>query len=213
MPGPLDVGTEVSERRVENPVGAVARLLGARGYEQSRIQRYIARVHDAMLDSLAAGVSSPPRTILDVGCGTGRLLRRLGERWPGSGLFGVDPDPGMISVAKEENHSATYRVALAESLLLADASIDVAVSSISFHHWRDPLQGLREIARVLRPGGLFCLADITMHRWCARMIRSGARSPDAIRSLIAQADLDLQEQRVVLARLIVVAVAIKRPVV
>ncbi len=192
--------------RSDKPVGAVARLLGAKGYEESRIQPYIGRVHDAMLDSLSARVESPCR-ILDVGCGTGRLLRRLGERWPGSELTGVDPDAGMVSVAERQGSAASFHIASAESMPIDSNSIDLAVSSISLHHWSDPLHGLCEIGRVLCPGGLLCLADITLPQWLARIVRSGARSPAAIQALIGQAGLELQEQRVVLARVIVVAVA------
>jgi ubiquinone/menaquinone biosynthesis C-methylase UbiE len=194
---------------VPGRIGAVARVLGAEGYERSRIQRYIARVHDAVLDALAGRVDTP-RRILDVGCGTGRLLGRLAERWPSSELMGVDPDEEMISVATRLMPSAGFQVGTAESLPVESASVDLVVSSISLHHWADPLRGLQEVGRVLRSGGCFCLADITLPRWLARLVRSGARTPASIRDLVAQAGLELQEQRVVLARLIVVAVATRR---
>lgn len=200
----MDANRGASHRRER--VGAVALLLGAEGYEHSWIQRYIARVHDAMLDALAGRVDAP-RSILDVGCGTGRLLRKVGKRWPSSKLTGVDPNEEMISVARHLLSSASFHVATAESIPIDNASIDLALSSISLHHWADPLQGLKELGRVLRPGGCICLADITMPRWLARLARSGARSPAAIQALLGQAGLDLQEQRVVLARVIMVAVA------
>lgn len=189
-------------------VGAAARLLGAEGYERSRIQASIARIHDAMLASVICG-GKPPDTVLDVGCGTGRLLRKIGQRWPDSRLTGVDPAEGMIAVARRLAPSVSFHVASAESMPIATASIDLAFSSISFHHWDDPLQGLHEMARTLRPGGRLCLADITMPRWVSKLIHSKAQSPTAIRRLIAQAGLELQEQRLILARVIVVAVAVK----
>ena len=187
-------------------VGAVARVYGPEGYERSRIQRYIARVHDAMLDALAGKVDVP-RRILDVGCGTGRLLRKLGERWPSSQLLGVDPNEGMVSVARRLTPLASLHVGTAESMPIDSASIDLVVTSISFHHWPDQPRGLREVFRVLRPGGCLCLGDITLPRWLARLIRSGARTPDVLHGLIAEAGLELQQQRLVLARVIVVAVA------
>jgi ubiquinone/menaquinone biosynthesis C-methylase UbiE len=189
-------------------IGAVAHHLGAEGYERSRIQPYIARVHDAMLDSLVDRLDSP-REILDVGCGTGRLLRRLAERWPEAELIGADPSEDMVSVARRESSGVAFHVAGAESLPIETASIDLAVSSISLHHWDDPTQGLKEIARVLRPGGCLCLADIVLPRWLARLLHSGARNPAAIHALVSQSGLALELQRVTLARVIVVVVARK----
>ena len=177
-------------------------------YERSRIQPYIARVHDAMLDSLAGRVDSPCR-ILDVGCGAGRLLRRLCQRWPAAEMTGVDPNEGMVSVAKQRCPSASFYVAGAESIPIDSSSIDLAVSSISLHHWNDQLKGLQELTRALRPGGCVCLADITLPRTLARLVRSGAKSPAAVQTLIAQAGLELQEQHVILVRTIVLAVAMK----
>lgn len=196
------------DARDAKQVGVAIRLLGAEGYEGSRIQPYIARIHDAMLASVAR-IEDSPKHILDVGCGTGRLLRTVGQRWPDAMLTGVDPTEAMISVARRLAPSVTFQVASAEAMPVASASIDLAFSSISLHHWDDPLQGLHELARTLRPGGSLCLADITMPRWVAKLVRSKARRPAEIRRLIAQTGLELQELRLILARVIVVAVAVK----
>jgi ubiquinone/menaquinone biosynthesis C-methylase UbiE len=189
-----------------HPVGAVARALGAEGYERSWIQRGIARVHLALLDSLTGRIDAPAR-ILDVGCGTGRLLRRLGERWPGAELIGVDPDPEMAAVARRLVPSARIEVGSAESLPFESARIDLVVSSISLHHWADAQRGLAEVRRVLRTAGTLGLADLTLPRWLARLMRSGAKTPAALGALVGKAGLHLEEQPVVLARVIVVVVA------
>ena len=180
----------------------------AEGYERSQIQRFIARIHDAMLASVASEVNSP-ESILDVGCGTGRLLTKTGQRWPNSMLTGVDPAEGMISVARRLAPSVSFHIASAESIPVDDASIDLALSAISFHHWSNQLQGLQELARTLRPGACLCLADITMPRWVSKLVHSKAQSPAAIRRLISQTGLELREQRQILAGVIVLAVAVK----
>src|SRR5271165_595488 len=117
----------------------------SRTYEGSWMQnRLFNRVHLAVLE-LAAPLP-PPAQVLDVGCGTGRLLRAAGMRWPEAELIGVDPAQGMVDEARRLTPAATFRRGLAESLPLPDASVDLAVSTLSSHHWRDPGKGVGEIA-------------------------------------------------------------------
>ena len=133
-------------------------------YDRSITQKwYFGPVHSKMLDLIekerpAASIQS----IIDVGCGTGRLLRAAALRWPQARLFGVDPAERMISEAERLNPNATFKVAPAELLPFPDHAADLVLSSLSFHHWRDQLKGCQEMSRVLRPGGLLCLADHTM---------------------------------------------------
>jgi len=137
-------------------------------YERSKQQWLVFdRVHQKVLD-LAARYSDPT-AILDVGCGSGRLLRAAHARWPSAKLVGVDPSSGMIEVGRDLTQ-AELHVTGAESLPLADSSIDLAFSTIAFHHWANPAAGLREVARVLRPSGHFVLADNVGPAWLARFI-------------------------------------------
>jgi len=133
----------------------------SRTYEKSFLQNfYFDHIHRAALNLVArSGDGHVPESILDVGCGTGRLLRKAGQRWPAARLVGVDPAPGMIEVARRLSPSATFYTGSAESIPLPDASVEVVLSTMSFHHWQDRGTGVREIVRVLRPGGCFCLAD------------------------------------------------------
>src|SRR5256885_12907596 len=59
----------------------------------------------------------------------------------------------------------------AEAIPLPDGSIDLAFSTIAFHHWADEGRGLREVARVLRPGGGFVLVDNIGPDWLARYLK------------------------------------------
>jgi ubiquinone/menaquinone biosynthesis C-methylase UbiE len=175
-------------------------------YDGSRIQRYIGQVHLAMLDLLAsASPGIAPQAILDVGCGTGRLLRAAGARWPRARLLGVDPAEGMVAQAERLVPDARICAASAEALPLPDASVDLVVSSFSFHHWKDQRRGLQEIARVLRPDGHLCIADITLPRWLAWLLRSRARTPAAMRSLLVSAGLVVSRQVRLLRRCVLVS--------
>jgi ubiquinone/menaquinone biosynthesis C-methylase UbiE len=165
-------------------------------YEDSAVQKYLDRIHDALL---AAVGTQTPAHVLDVGCGTGRLLRKAAARWPGAPLTGVDPAEGMIAVAQRLTPAATFRVADAGALPLPSASVDLVLSSVSLHHWPDPGRGLAEIARVLRPAGQLGLADITLPGWMARLFGSQAKSKEGLRRLCAQAGLVVHHERALFA--------------
>ena len=165
-------------------------------YENSWLQRaFFERVYQATL-ALAAGTVHQPVSVLDVGCGTGKLLRRANTYWPEAQLIGVDPADGMIEMAKRLTPNATFFTGMAEALPLEDASVDLALSTSSFHHWQDQAAGIREIARVLRPGGYFILVDASFPDWLVRVFRlKRFHSPAQLRTLFIQAGLHVQMQQ------------------
>src|SRR4051794_15141817 len=117
-------------------------------------------VHAAVLQHAASRFK--PEDVLDIGCGSGRLLRKVHDYWPEAQLLGVDPAQKMRDVARRLTPEARFYMGSGEALPLPDASIDLAFSTISFHHWRNQAAGVREVARVLRAGGSFLLADFTL---------------------------------------------------
>jgi ubiquinone/menaquinone biosynthesis C-methylase UbiE len=130
-------------------------------YERSFMQWIIFdRVHRKVLSLIPANFV--PSNILDIGCGTGRLLRRMHARWPSASLAGVDVAEGMVSQARERTEFARIYQAPAEQLPLENASVDLATSTTSFHHWSNQAKGVSEAVRVLRVGGLFILADMNL---------------------------------------------------
>ncbi|GIF64358.1 hypothetical protein Ais01nite_23930 [Asanoa ishikariensis] len=91
-------------------------------------------------------------TAVDVGCGTGRALPALRAAVGPAGLvLGVDITPEMLAVAKER--AATLLLADARRLPLGDAVVDGIFAAGLVAHLPDPTDGLRELARVTRPGG------------------------------------------------------------
>ena len=131
-------------------------------YEPSFMQWLIFdRVHQGVFRRIPANFV--PAHILDIDCGTDRLLRRMHGRWPGAQLVGVDVAEGMVAKARKQTNYATIYQAPAEHLPLESESVNLVTSTTSFHHWSDHVQGVSEAVRVLRPGGgLFILADMTL---------------------------------------------------
>ena len=170
-------------------------------YEDSRLQRvFFDQIHQATL-ALATGIVHQPASVLDVGCGTGKLLRRARAFWPDAQFTGIDPANGMIEMAKRLTPGATFFTGMAEALPLQDASVDLALSTTSFHHWQDQVVGIREIARVLRPGGFFILVDASFPEWFVRIFRPKRfHSPVQMRTLFTQAGLQVQTQQILFWR-------------
>jgi ubiquinone/menaquinone biosynthesis C-methylase UbiE len=163
-------------------------------YERSWAQKvFHDRIHRAVLD-LVAG-QGQPEVIVDVGCGTGKLLRMAAARWPTARRIGVDAADGMVAMARQRTPGASFYVGAAESLPLPDGWADFIVSTISFHHWPDQEQGLCEVARVLRPGGHFLLADIVPPFGLAKIIgHVRSNSAPRLRELFARAGLEVRAQ-------------------
>jgi ubiquinone/menaquinone biosynthesis C-methylase UbiE len=102
-------------------------------------------------------------SILEIGFGTGNLLRRLARRTEAGMLAGVDPSPLMLRTATRRLAGFDHRIIVdlklgtADRLDWPDGTFDRAAALHSFQFWSDPQACAREIHRVLKPGGLLIL--------------------------------------------------------
>lgn len=109
--------------------------------------------------------------ILDVGCGTGKLILKAEKVVGHSGTaVGLDVEPAMVAQAqnnatKTHSHS-TFGVASIDNIPYPDNSFDVVVSSLVYHHLspQQKQDGFREVMRVLKPNGRFLIADLNPSR-------------------------------------------------
>jgi ubiquinone/menaquinone biosynthesis C-methylase UbiE len=90
---------------------------------------------------------------LDVGCGPGALTAALVERLGASAVSAIDPSESFVDSAQSRFPAVDVRRASAERLPFRDGSFDSALAQLVVHFMKDPLAGLREMARVTRRGG------------------------------------------------------------
>jgi SAM-dependent methyltransferase len=169
-------------------------------------------LHDAALAELAPLIR-PGMRILDVGCGGGQFALRLAHQFPDVEVVGVDLSPDQVARSRDRAHghaALSFVEASAIDLPFAADTFDLIYSVGSIKHWPDPMLGLRECARVTKPGGrLFVMEG---DRGCRHedLLELGAAwgLPTRMRPLLAAffrvavagESLDLVEARDLLAR-------------
>lgn len=133
----------------------------------------------------------PGQRALDVACGTGILARELASRMGSTGrVAGIDPSPGMVAVAKHLAPAIEWREGVAESLPFPDQSFNAVVSQFGLMFFTDRRQALREMLRVLAPGGHLAVAvwdSLDNIPAFARLVAlleqtAGRRAADALRA-------------------------------
>ncbi|MBP6508277.1 MAG: methyltransferase domain-containing protein [Opitutaceae bacterium] len=113
-----------------------------------------------LMDEVMLGLCGEVRglAVLDVGCGEGRFCRMLAQR--GARTTGIDPTAALIAEARRLHPEGIYLEAMGEALPLPDASMDLVVSYIALVDIPDYKAAIREMARVLRPGGRCVVANL-----------------------------------------------------
>jgi ubiquinone/menaquinone biosynthesis C-methylase UbiE len=122
----------------------------------------VGALHDELI---AEAHLEPGHRVLDVGCGTGSLAVRIRGKYPQVEVVGLDPDPKALAIARRKAERAGVTVRFeqgyGDALRFGDAEFDRVTSSLMLHHLDLPTRRgmLREVLRVLRPGGSLHLLD------------------------------------------------------
>jgi SAM-dependent methyltransferase len=152
--------------------------------------RFMGRYSRPLAPQLAdlAGVATGQR-VLDVGSGPGALTAVLVERLGASAVVAVDPSAPFVAAVRERLPGVEVAQASAEALPFGDDMFDAALAQLVVHFMSDPIAGLREMARVTRPGGVVaaCVWDhaggrtpLTVFWRAARELDPGARDESGL---------------------------------
>jgi SAM-dependent methyltransferase len=125
-------------------------------YESFFVPALFSQFAVPMADSLAL---RPGQFVLDVACGTGVLAREaLGRVLPGGRVTGLDRNEAMLAVAARQEPRIEWRAGAAERLPFGDAAFDAVGCQFALMFFADRKAALREMWRVLRPGGRLAVA-------------------------------------------------------
>jgi len=142
--------------------------LWAGSYDRSLLNHFLFRPsYLAFLEEIVQwrGLDGEPMDLLDIGCGTGTLAAMLMAAPLKARVVGLDYAHSMAIAASRKAHAAAahdrarFTCADSEHLPFADASFDAVTCSNSFHHYPDQPRCIREMRRVLRPGGRLMVID------------------------------------------------------
>lgn len=140
-----------------------AHFAGGKTYDQHTVKLFRG-IHRRVAEEVAAAAPQGG-TVLDAGCGSGRLAVEIARRRPDLRVHGIDLEPGMIKIAvqhaEEEDLVGRLQFTAADlaSLPMPDGSVDMIVSTASMHHWADAGAVVASLGRVLRPEGRIWIYD------------------------------------------------------
>lgn len=170
----LAIESWIRSEMLADDLAKAAEVLEARRKSTSRFFDAIAGDWDSLkkeilgdfdLNGKILEFTGAPRLAVDLGCGTGELLKSLSKK--AKSLIGVDYSVEMLAKAEknctEEGIPVDLRLGAIEHLPVADGLADLAVLSLALHHLPDPERGIRDAARILVPGGKLLIADFEKH--------------------------------------------------
>jgi len=165
-----------------------AQIAGARAYDALFVPSLTGAFAPIVAD--AAVIASGDR-VLDVACGTGVLACEAAARAGAGGeVIGLDVNPGMLTVALERSSAITWREGPAETLPFPNGSFNAVVSQFGLMFFQDRRAAIREMRRLLRPGGRLAIAVwdglASMPAFAAEVALlqrvAGQRAADALRA-------------------------------
>ena len=96
--------------------------------------------------------------VLDVGCGTGTVLRRMADVCEING-YGIDAEKNMVAEAKHKCPNMNIQVARCEDMPFESQFFDIITTCMAYHHFADRTGFAKEAARIIKPGGWLYIAD------------------------------------------------------
>ena len=127
----------------------------AESYDESMGGRAVRPFYNLLLSEIALAEGM---RLLDVGCGTGAMLKRICGNCRVE-AHGIDVEANMIAVAERKCPDITFNLAPAENMPYPDGYFDALTACLAYHHLPDKAGFAREASRVLKTGGVLYIVD------------------------------------------------------
>ena len=108
---------------------------------------------------------NPGGELADIGCGSGNLIIQIAEKISGLNLVGIDISSEILELAKKRaiekqvDKKIEFKIGTVENLPFPNNSVDFIVSTLSLHHWVEPIKAFNEFYRVLKENGTLLIFD------------------------------------------------------
>jgi ubiquinone/menaquinone biosynthesis C-methylase UbiE len=133
----------------------------AEQWDEIRTDYFTEHMRDAAIDKARLPDNA---VVADVGTGTGFVAAGLASRT--AHVVGFDASPEMLAVARRnlaEFTNVEFREAVGDQLPVTSEMFDGVFANMYLHHAPDPLAAIKEMARILQPGGVLCITDLDAH--------------------------------------------------
>lgn len=103
--------------------------------------------------------------LVDIGCGSGNLIVQIAQKFKNLDLIGLDNSNHILELATQRadkngvKERIEFKFGSVESLPFLDNSVDFIISSLSLHHWLEPIKAFKELVRVLKEDGSLLIFD------------------------------------------------------
>ena len=131
----------------------------ANNYDHGQLTNWLRHFQQRVINVM---IPEPDNRILDVGCGTGWAVTRLGQMLARGRACGIDLSSAMITRARlnaTDLPNVKFEQGDAENIPYENEQFDVVMCTNSFHHYPNPVKALREFRRVLKDGGAVYILD------------------------------------------------------
>ena len=113
-------------------------------------------------------------TVLDVGCGTGTILKGLSEKCKING-FGIDAEEKMLEIARQKCPQIDFSIQRCDNTNFASNTFDVIIASLAYHHFDNREGFAKEAARIIKKGGVVYIADPIFPWFIRKCINGGIK--------------------------------------